>query len=1130
MNISAPFITRRVATTLLTLGIALAGALGFSKLPVSPLPQVDFPTISVTATLPGASPNTVATSVAEPLERHLGQIADVTEMTSQSGIGQARITLQFDINRDIDGAARDVQAAINAAAADLPANLPSNPTYRKVNPADAPILVLALTSKTLTRGQMYDAASNVLAQRLSQLSGIGNVIIGGSTLPAVRVELNPQALYKYGVGLEDVRAALASANANSPKGTIDDGDRRYQIYTNDQANLAADYAPLVIAYRNNAAIRLSDVADVQDSVQDVRNLGLSNGRPSVLVILYRQPNANIIETIDNVITELPHLEAAMPADINVNVAIDRSTTIRASLHDTELTLVMAVILVTIVVFLFLRDIRATLIPSVAVPVSIVGTFGVMYLFNYSLDLLSLMALTIATGFVVDDAIVVLENISRHMEAGMSRMEAAFVGAREVGFTVLSISLSLIAVFIPILLMGGILGRLFREFTVTLSIAILISLAVSLTTTPMMCGLFLRARPPQETRRFDFFTHVRNLYEHSLTWALRHSRLVLLIFIATICLNVELYIIVPKGFFPQQDTGRMVGSLQADQSISFQAMSQKLRQMMSIVQADPAVQNVVGYTGVGSGGGYAQINTGNVFASLKPLSERSLTVDQVIARLRPKLAQVPGGRLYLAAVQDLRAGGRQSNAQYQYTLQSEDVDELYSWTPKLVDALEHNPVLTDVSSDQQQRGLETYLDIDRDSTARLGISPLQIDNTLYDAFGQRQVSVIYSAINQYHVVMEIDPRYTQYQNSLSDVYVSLTGATPPGTATTNAPGGTVTGPSSAATVSTATAAATAAVAASASTSEFTNSRSTAAASTTAATSASALAARNYFINSLANTGHGATSAGAAVSSSFETMIPLAAVSLYRPGHTPLSVNHQGLFVAATISFNLHPGKSLGEAAEEINRAIERIHMPSTIRGSMAGTAQLFQQSLSKEPILILTAIAAVYILLGVLYESYVHPITILSTLPSAGVGALLALMAAHTEFDIIGTIAVILLIGIVKKNAIMMIDFAIEAKRARNLTSYEAIFEACLLRLRPILMTTSAATLGAVPLALSFGNGGEIRRPLGIAIVGGLLISQLLTLYTTPVLYLYLDRLSDWWSRVRPTVPRPMSGPSTAPAE
>jgi multidrug efflux pump len=792
MNISAPFITRRVATTLLTLGIALAGALGFSKLPVSPLPQVDFPTISVTATLPGASPDTVATSVAEPLERHLGQIADVTEMTSQSGIGQTRITLQFDINRDIDGAARDVQAAINAARADLPANMPSNPTYRKVNPADAPILILALTSKTMTRGQMYDAASNILAQRLAQLNGVGNVIIGGSTLPAVRVELNPQTLYKYGIGLEDVRAALASANANSPKGTIDDGERRYQIYTNDQANVAADYAPLVVAYRNGAAVRLSDVAQVQDSVQDVRNLGLSNGRPSVLVILFRQPNANIIQTIDNVEAELPHLEAAMPADMNVTVAIDRSVTIRASLHDTELTLVMAVILVTLVVFLFLRNVRATLIPSVAVPVSIVGTFGVMYLFGYSLDLLSLMALTIATGFVVDDAIVVLENISRHMEEGMPAMAASLRGAREVGFTVLSISLSLIAVFTPILLMGGILGRLFREFTVTLSVAILISLAVSLTTTPMMCGLLLRPRRADRAeRRGGFFDRVRNGYARTLTWALRHRGVVLLIFIATLCLNVELFIFVPKGFFPQQDTGRMVGSLEADQSISFQLMSHKLRQMMSIVQADPAVQNVVGYTGVGSGGGYAQINRGNVYVALKPLSQRKVSVDQVIARLRPKLAQVPGGRLYLAAIQDLRAGGRQSNAQYQYTLQSEDVRELYQWTPKLVEALEHSPVLVDVSSDQQQRGLETYVDIDRDTVARLGISPLQIDNTLYDAFGQRQVSVIYSAINQYHVVMEADPRYTQYPDSLRDVYVSLTGATPAGTATTNAAGGTVT---------------------------------------------------------------------------------------------------------------------------------------------------------------------------------------------------------------------------------------------------------------------------------------------------------------------------------------------------
>jgi multidrug efflux pump len=1102
MNISAPFISRPVATTLLTLAIALAGLLGFLKLPVSPLPQVDFPTISVTASLPGASPETVSTSVAEPLERHLGQIADVSEMTSQSGIGQARITLQFGITRDIDGAARDVEAAINAARADLPTNLPANPTYRKVNPADAPILIIALTSKTLTQGQMYDAASNILAQRLSQLSGIGNVIIGGSTLPAVRVELNPQALYHYGIGLEDLRASLASANANSPKGTIDDGNQRYQIYTNDQANVAADYAPLVVAYRNGAAVRLTDVADVKDSVQDLRNLGMSNGQPAVLVILYRQPNANIIETIDNVKAELPHLEAAMPADTNLTVAIDRSTTIRASLHDTELTLVLAVILVTMVVYLFLRNVSATLIPSVAVPISIFGTFGVMYLLGYSLDILSLMALTVATGFVVDDAIVVLENISRHMEDGMPRMQAAFQGAREVGFTVLSISLSLIAVFIPILLMGGILGRLFREFTVTLSIAILVSLAISLTTTPMMCALFLQTRPARDARRRPgILERVLRGYGHTLTWALRHGRLVLLIFVATICLNVALYIIVPKGFFPQQDTGRMVGSLQADQSVSFQLMSQKLKQMMAIVGADPAVENVVGYTGVGSGGGFGQINTGNVFVSLKPLSQR-VSVDQVIARLRPKLAQVPGGRLYMAAIQDLRAGGRQSNAQYQYTLQSDNVADLYTWTPKLVDALEHSSVLTDVSTDQQQRGLETYLDIDRDTSARLGITPQQIDNTLYDAFGQRQVSVIYSAINQYHVVMEIDPRYTQYPSSLRDVYVATSGGTPAGTATSNAPAGTVV---------------------------KTSRTATAASTATASASANNNAARNAATNALANTGHGSTSAGAAVSTTKETMIPLAAVSHYRPGHTPLSINHQGLFVASTISFNLQPGKSLGEAATEINAAIAQINMPSSITGVLAGTAQLFQQSLSKEPILILTAIAAVYILLGVLYESYVHPITILSTLPSAGVGAILALIVSHTEFDIIGLIGVILLIGIVKKNAIMMVDFAIEAKRSRQLSSYDAIYEACMLRFRPIMMTTSAAILGAIPLALSFGNGGEIRRPLGLSIVGGLVISQLLTLYTTPVLYLYMDRLSGWSARARRRLLGPSPGGLTAPS-
>jgi multidrug efflux pump len=1102
MNISSPFINRPVATTLLTLGIALSGMLAFSKLPVAPLPQVDFPTITVNAQLPGASPETVATSVAEPLERHLGQIADVTEMTSQSGIGQTRITLQFDLNRDIDGAARDVQAAIVAAREDLPANLKTNPTYRKVNPADAPILILAMTSKTLTQGQMYDAASNVFQQQLSQIGGIGQVIIGGSALPAVRVELNPQALYKYGIGLEDIRAALASANANSPKGTIDDGKSRYQIYTNDQSTKAADYSPLVIAYRNGAAVRLSDVADVVDSVEDVRNLGLSNGQPSVIIILFRQPGANIIDTIDSVKAALPSLEAAMPADVNVNIAIDRSTTIRQSLYDTEVTLVIAIILVTLVVYLFLRDIRSTMIPSVAVPVSIIGTFGAMYLLGYSLDILSLMALTIATGFVVDDAIVVLENISRHLEAGMPRVQAALLGAREVGFTVLSISLSLIAVFLPILLMGGILGRLFREFTLTLSLAIIISLGISLTTTPMMCALFLRPRAQdRETPRGpSFFDRVLGGYERSLAWALRHSRLVLLIFIGAIVLNGFLFYVVPKGFFPEQDTGRLIGTLQADQSVSFQLMTQKLRQMTAIVQADPAVEHVVGYTGVGSGGGFGQINTGSVFVSLKPISERP-PVNQVIGRLRSKLAQVPGGRLFLFAVQDVRAGGRQSNALYQYTLQSDDPDELFKWTPRLVQALEHSSVVTDVSSDQQQRGLESDLIVDRPTASRLGITPAQIDNTLYDAFGQRQVSVIYSAINQYHVVMEIDPRYTQYPASLADVYVATSGGSASGTQQSNAPLGTVTGVTAALTPSASTTTA------------------------TATANANNNSARNAAINALANAGKSNTSSGAAVSTTLETMVPLAALSHYNASNTPLSVSHQGLFVATTISFNLLPGASLGDAAEEINNAINKIRMPASIHGSLAGTAQIFQESLNNEPVLIAAAIAAVYILLGVLYESYIHPITILSTLPSAGVGALLALMLFHTEFDIIGLIAVILLIGIVKKNAIMMVDFAIEAKRSQNLNSHDAIYQACRLRFRPIMMTTSAAILGAVPLALSFGNGGEIRRPLGIAIMGGLLISQLLTIYTTPVLYLYLDRLGQWTLRMRHRLLPALFGPS-----
>jgi multidrug efflux pump len=1088
MNVSAPFIARPVATTLLTAGIALVGVLAFAKLPVAPLPQVDFPTISVTATMPGASPSTMASSVASPLERHLGQISDVTEMTSQSSLGQTRITLQFALSREINGAARDVQAAIVAARADLPSSLRNNPTYRKVNPADAPILILAMTSKTLTQGQMYDAATNVFQQRLSQLSGVGQVTVGGSSLPAVRVELNPQALFKYGIGLEDIRAALASANANSPKGTIEDGGRRYQVYTNDQATRALDYAPLVVAYRNGAAVRLSDVADVINSVEDVRNLGLSNGQPSVLVFVYRQPGANIIDTIDAIKAELPHLEAAMPADVNVAVAADRSNTIRDSLRDTELTLLIAVVLVTIVVFMFLKNARATFIPGVAVTVSILGTFAGMYVLGYTLDILSLMALTIATGFVVDDAVVVLENITRYIESGMPLMQATLRGAREVSFTIVSISLSLLVVFLPVLLMGGILGRLFREFTMTISIAILVSLLIAVTATPMMCAQLLRAQPlRQADQDRGVFHRLQRGYASSLTWAIRHSGLVFLVFVGTICLNVILFSIVPKGLFPQQDVGQMYGQVQADQSISFRAMTAKLRQMMDIIQQDPAVSNVAGFTGAGSGFGGSN-NTGAVFVALKPLLQRDASVDQVIARLRPRFTEVPGAYLFLVGGQDLRAGGRQSNSQYQYTLLADNVEDLFTWTPKLVQALEHSPVVTDVSSDQQQRGLETDLEIDRDAAARLGITPAQIDNTLYDAFGQRQVSVIYSAINQYHVVMEIDRRYTQLPASLNDIYVATSGGGAAGTATSNAPAGNVTAAGGAKTAASTTA------------------------SATAAANANNNSVRNAAINSLATAGKAGTSSGAAVSTAKETMIPLAAVSRYAPGHAPLSVSHQGLFVATTISFALQEGATLGQAAAEIESAISRIHMPVTIHGTLAGTAQIFQQSLNNQPLLIAAAIVAVYLLLGILYESYIHPITILTTLPSAGVGALLALMLFHMEFDILGLISIVLLIGIVKKNAIMMIDFALTAKRMRDLSSEDAIFQACILRFRPIMMTTVAAILGAVPLAVSFGNGAEVRRPLGVAIIGGLIVSQFLTLYTTPVLYLVLDRLGQWSQR------------------
>ena len=1080
MGPSTPFIRRPVATTLLTFGLAAAGVVAFFKLPVSPLPQVDFPTISVQATLPGASPQDVATTVASPLERHLGQIADVTEMTSSSTVGATRITLQFGLNRDINGAARDVQAAINAARADLPTSLRTNPTYRKVNPADAPILVLTLTSDTATRGDLYDAASTVLAQKLSQVDGIGEVTVSGSSLPAVRVELIPQALYKYGIGLEDVRAALASANAHSPKGGIDVGDQRYQIYSNDQANKASDYQSLIVAYRNGAAVHLSDVGEVSDGVENLRNAGLSNGKPAILIILYRQPGANIISTVDLVKSLMPQLRASISPAIDVNLAVDRSITIRTSLRDVERTLILAVLLVIVVVFAFLRNLRATLIPVVAVSVSLIATFAAMYLMGYSLDNLSLMALTVATGFVVDDAIVVLENITRYIENGMSPLEASLKGANEVGFTVLSMSISLIAVFIPILLMGGIVGRLFREFAMTISIAIMISLAISLATTPMMCAVLLRGHSDQEHGRlYQFserlFDSMLDFYRRTLTFSLRHPASIMLILAAVLGLNFYLYDVIPKGFFPQQDTGRVVGSIQADQSISFQLMQQKLAQFVTIIKQDPAIETVVGFTGGG------QTNSGFVFASLTPLGERKISADGVIARLRREMAVVPGATMFLQAVQDIRVGGRASNAQYQYTLQGPTLEELNEWSPKITAALQRETsILADVNSDQQNKGLESDLVIDRDSASRLGITVSQIDNTLYDAFGQRQVSTIYVARNQYHVIMEVAPRYWQDPETLKDVYVSTAGGSVGGSQATNAVAGTIV-----------------------------------AAGTSASTnSANAQAARNLATNSIGATGNGSSSTGSAVSTNQETMIPLSAVAHFKQGSTPLAVNHQGLLVATTISFNLPPDVSLSTAVATIGATMNRLGVPATIRGTFQGTAKAFQDSLSNQPFLVLAALVTIYIVLGVLYESYVHPLTILSTLPSAGVGALLALMACKTEFSIMALIGVILLIGIVKKNAIMMIDFALDAERTRGLSSTDAIYEACLLRFRPIMMTTMAALLGALPLAIGMGDGGELRQPLGIAIVGGLVLSQALTLYSTPVIYLYMERLRSWSQRLR----------------
>lgn len=1084
MSISTAFIRRPVATSLLTLGVAFSGAVAFFLLPVSPLPQIDTPTISVSANMAGASPETMAASVATPLERHLGAIADVTEMTSSSSLGSTRITLQFGLNRDIDGAARDVQAAINAARADLPTALRSNPTYRKVNPATAPLMILSLTSDTLSQGQIYDLASTVLSQKIAQIQGVGDVTIGGSSLPAVRVELNPHALFKYSIGLEDVRAALSAANAHSPKGAIEDQTHHWQLYTNDQARNADQYRTLLVAYRNGSPVRLSDVADVVDSVEDLHNQGMANGNASVLVIITGQPGANIIDTADRITTLIPQLQAAIPASVQIAVGMERTSTIRASLHDVEKTLMTSTLLVIMVVFLFLRNARATFIPAIAVPVSLIGTFGVMYLCGFSLDNLSLMALTIATGFVVDDAIVVLENISRHIEAGMQPMAAALLGAREVGFTVLSMSISLIAVFIPILLMGGLVGRLFHEFAITLSVAILVSLAVSLTTTPMMCARLLRGVSDQrKPSRFALasehcFTRLMGAYEYSLAWALRHAPLMVLILLITVCLNVYLYIFVPKGFFPQQDTGRLMGGIQADQSISFQLMRQKLNQFLDIVQKDPAVQSVIGFTGGG------QTNSGRAFVTLKPLSERTESVDQVIARLRVSLSVVPGANLFLQAVQDINIGGRLGNAQYQYTLQSDDLDELRTWSTRIATALQSVPQITDVNSDQQNKGLETQLTIDRSTATRLGLSASQIDNALYDAFGQRQVSVIYNPLNQYHVVMEVAPQYWKNPDALKELYVSTSGGGASGSQSTHV-----------------------------------LLRNNGMASSSSEKSGSSAAINPLLNASSVSTGNikGASN-GNPISSSAETMVPLSAFSSYAPGNTALAINHQGPFVANTISYNLPVGVSLSDAVQAIEQTMARIHVPTTIHGNFQGTAKVYQSSLKNQPFLILAALVAVYIVLGMLYESYVHPLTILSTLPSAGVGALLALRACGTEFSLIALIGVILLIGIVKKNAIMMIDFALDAERNQGLSARNAIFQACLLRFRPIMMTTMAALFGALPLALGAGNGAELRRPLGIAIVGGLLLSQVLTLYTTPVVYIYLDRFRVWaaarWQRYR----------------
>ena len=1027
-NFSAPLIRRPVATTLLSIAIFLAGAIAFRFLPVAPLPQVDFPTISVGAGLPGASPETMASSVATPLERQFGRIASITQMTSTSQLGQTNITLQFDLNRNIDAAARDVEAAINAARGQLPAGLPTKPTYRKVNPADAPIMLLGLQSDNLTLPDMYDTANSILAQKLAQVPGVGQVFVGGSSSPAVRVQVNPQQLNSYGISLEAIRSVLNSANANRPKGQTSDLERAWDISTSDQLFKAREYRPLIVTWRQGSAVRLSDVGEVIDSVTDIHNSGVTNGKPGIILVISRQPGANMIETVDRVRALLPYLQASISPSMHLGVIIDRTTTIRSSIRDVEITLIISVLLVILVVFVFLRNVWATVIPSISVPLSLVGTFGAMYLLGYSLDNLSLMALTISTGFVVDDAIVVLENITRHIEDGMKPFAAAMLGAREIGFTVMSMSISLIAVFIPILMMTGIVGRLFREFAVVLSVAVAISLAVSLSTTPMMCARFLRHDDGRHGVAYRFaegaFDRLVRGYDLGLRWVLRHQLLVLFITFATMGLNVYLYKIAHMGFFPQQDTGRINGLIQGDQDISFSAITAKMIAFAKIVQADPAVDTVSAFTGGGNG-----TNSARMFMQLKPLEERKVSADQVIARLRGKLSKIPGASLYLQAVQDVNVGGRFSGAQYQYTLQGDNIADLSHWAPILMERLRKIPELRDVNSDQQLKGLQASVVVDRDTAYRLGVSIQSVDDTLNDAFGQRQVSVMYQGKNQYYVVMEVLPEFQQDPEYLTQVYVA------------------------------------------------------------------------------SNTGK---------------LVPLSAFSHYAPSNSPLTINHQGVFPAITLSFNLAPGAALGDAVLSIQNVQRQIGMPASVHATFQGTAQAFQDSLSSEPLLILAALTAVYIVLGILYESYIHPITILSTLPSAGVGALLALRLFNLDLSIIALIGIILLIGIVKKNAILMIDFALQTERQGQKTPVESIHHAALLRFRPIMMTTMAAMLGAVPLAIGGGTGAELRRPLGVAIVGGLIVSQMLTIFTTPVVYLYLDRLQTWInpSRAPGAVPAP----------